>query len=740
MSSRPMLRRIVLAASAACALFLSGCGILGRGGEIEGWRVRFRGARELDEDALRDAVRDDLERVEEHARRPGGANTPALDGAEAARERSRDAELAEQISLEDAVWSLERLYRSRGFVSANVRGTLVPISDDAEGSSDGAKRALRFTIREGPRIEVESLTIRGNQALKASELAALFDRREAGLFESRKRWYVESEVRDLARSIRELYIALGYLDVAIDPPRTTLDEGAAKARIELEIHEGRRYVLGEVRFEGELLGLERALEALGRERKGKPYDPNLPRTLRGRAEDLFGRRGHADARVRLSRENRVDADDRDTGSGGAVELTFQVEPGPVVSIGEIHVEGNEHTDLDLVRDALELHTGSRYDAAKVRDAAQRLQATGLFSSVRVELEDAPPDDEPRASDERGVTRPLRVALEELPRRELFIEPSYGSYERIRLKAGWRERNLFGTGRELATDGTLGELAQDARIALVDPRLFGSDARGETSIFGNRRKEPGFTRAELGASFTATKRFSRELQGSVTYSLRRSRSSDVDTTDPDVLAEIGSVDISSVKLALLYDARDDPFAPESGFVGRAAFEYASPVIGSGLGFLRGTSTVSNFTRLWRGAVLGASWRAGVIAPHAGTDEIPLQERFFNGGENRVRSFHENELGPRGVDGELVGGEAFNVFSIELRQQLLGRLDGALFHDLGNVERDHEDFLEFSGFERAVGVGLRYMLPIGPIRLDAGFNPWHDDGEESYVIHLSVGMAF
>jgi outer membrane protein assembly factor BamA len=161
------------------------------------------------------------------------------------------------------------------------------------------------------------------------------------------------------------------------------------------------------------------------------------------------------------------------------------------------------------------------------------------------------------------------------------------------------------------------------------------------------------------------------------------------------------------------------------------------------------------------VLGLRYATGFIYPGPGETTVPISERFFNGGENSVRSFRQSELGPKDLSGDPVGGLAYNTINIELRRRLIGDLSGSLFFDLGNVapnrsisESDGEppenrsdavsdtlhDF--FSDFRPGIGIGLQYKLPIGPVRCDLAFNPDADDDrdEDEFVFHFSVGMAF
>ena len=110
------------------------------------------------------------------------------------------------------------------------------------------------------------------------------------------------------------------------------------------------------------------------------------------------------------------------------------------------------------------------------------------------------------------------------------------------------------------------------------------------------------------------------------------------------------------------------------------------------------------------------------------------------DRQVRAFQEDQLGPKDTSGTPVGGEAYNALSLEVRARIVDHLAGAVFYDLGNVALEHEDYLEFEDFRTGIGVGLRYLLPIGPLRLDLGYNPSPRDDEDDFVLHFSVGFPF
>jgi outer membrane translocation and assembly module TamA len=144
----------------------------------------------------------------------------------------------------------------------------------------------------------------------------------------------------------------------------------------------------------------------------------------------------------------------------------------------------------------------------------------------------------------------------------------------------------------------------------------------------------------------------------------------------------------------------------------------------------------------GLAFGA--RSGLVHSlnHSGPDEattLPIDERFFNGGADTVRSFGERELGPLDKHGNPLGGEFYTVFNVEYTFPLYGELQGAVFTDAGNLSPTSEN-PGLTELRYAVGAGLRYKLPIGPIRLDYGVNPDPRPDEDFGAFHFSFGFAF
>jgi len=644
-----------------------------------------------------------------------------------------------RAAVDDAAYSLELFYRSEGFPACQIRYR----TDD---SADGTVRAV-LEIAEGPRVAIGDVRFRGNTAFGADDLRTfLLPRRRWRILPRPTVWFVASRVADAAEAISAYYASEGWLDARVElvAPDPLAGPWDGEARVELLVDEGLRYRLADVQLSG---GVERIDATFRREvRLGEPVHPRLGSALRTRLAEHYARGGYPDARIAVIEE--LDP------VRGSLVLSLSIDPGPLVTIGETIVEGEVTTDLDRVLAALALREGHRYDVEEQRRSFKNLYRLGVFSSVGLELERAeggkPGQAEPDAQGQAAApgappegaseVRDLHVKLVESPSREIYVEPGYGSYERLRAVVGWRERNLFGRARSLSAEGTVSQLAQRATLDLTDPRLLDSESMGILSLFGGRREEPSYTSADVGGTTMLVRELRQSLRLALSYQYRYSGVQAQDLDDPEVQELLDDVNISALAATPTWDTRDNPFFPREGDLARLSLEWGDSAIGSELDFLRSRWALGHFLSLDEDSVVGASWRGGVIAPIHGSETIPIQERFFNGGENTVRSFREDELGPKDSNGKPIGGEAYNVFTLELRERLVGRLELGLFWDVGNVVPQSSDFFRYGDFRQALGAGLRYALPVGPLRLDSGWNPSPREDEDRYVIHFSVGLSF
>jgi outer membrane protein insertion porin family len=660
----------------------------------------------------------------------------ALNEAELRREaaaelKAFDKQGQQAADIDDAAYQMQLAYRKAGYAFAKV--------DYQIEKKDITK--VTFTISEGPRVIIRSITFSGNQAFNDDVLEAFFEKGRTGLFGRGELPFVRSDFNTAVDEIRQSYIAQGYLDVVVEAPKVEFAEDRSLVDCFITIQEGVQYTVFRIEFYGDVIAdATNNLDRIRQELIGKPYFNRKKLLLKTQVLEVYGNHGFADAVVDVKRQASKNPEQ--------VVLDVSIKSGPLITISAIEIRGNQRTRSSFIRNRIRLTPGDRYDLALQKESFRNLYKTGIFSKVDFELNKT---DTPEH-------RVLVVTVEETRSKELFFEPGWGSYEKLRLRVGFREKNLFGTGRIFGIQATGSLKAQSLVGNLSDPFFFNTDIRAGLNAFYNRREEPSFTRRDIGMSLSLTKDFTENLLSTGTYMIRNTDISGADETEEKSQE---NYDFASLKLQVTYDTRNDIFFPTSGQRIFASAEQADEFLGSGINLSRLTGGARFFYQLTRSTVIGARYASGLLVPGRDQITLPLAERFFNGGESTIRSFKVSELGPKNLKGDPTGGYGFNTINIELRQRLIGNFIGSVFVDYGNVSPNRsreeqgkspydnradiisdtfKDF--FKGFRPGVGFGFQYLLPVGPARIDFAFNPDRDSDrdEDFFVFHFSVGTAF
>ena len=633
--------------------------------------------------------------------------------------------------IDDAAYQMQLAYRKGGYAFAKV---------DYRIEKNDITR-VTFTISEGPRVIIRTIIFSGNQAFNDDTLKAFFEKGRAGLFGKGELVFVRSDFNAAIDDVRQSYLAQGYLDAVVEAPELEFSEDRGFVDCYLFIREGLQYTISRIEFHGDgMAGVTKNLDRIRQELIGQPYFNRNKLFLQAQVLEIYGNQGFPDAAVDVKQQDKKNPEQ--------VVLDVFIKSGPVINISAVEIVGNQRTRSSFIQKRIRLQPGDRYDLSLEKESFRNLYKTGIFSKVDFELKKT----------DTSENRVLVVKVEETSSKELFFEPGWGSYEKLRLRVGFQEKNLFGTGRNFGLQATGSLKAQSLGGNLTDSFFLNTDIRAGLNAFYNRREEPSFTRRDVGTSVTMSKNLTEKLLSTGTYMIRNTDISDVEVTEE---SSSENYDFASLKLQATYDTRNDIFFPTSGQRIFASAEHADTVLGSGINLSRLTGGARFFYELTRSTVIGARYTSGLLVP--GRDEItlPLAERFFNGGENTVRSFKESELGPQNLKGDPIGGYGFNTINIELRQRLIGNLFGSVFGDYGNISpnRSREeqgkspydsrsdvvsdtfnDF--FKGFRPGIGFGFQYLLPVGPARIDFAFNPDRDSerDEDFFTFHFSVGTAF
>lgn len=635
-------------------------------------------------------------------------STEELDRRARAELTRLGVEELDRAALDDVAFALELAYQERGFLK-------IAIGYGLEAGSIGRPAAL-FRIDEGPLVRVRELVIEGAERLEPARVRARLGRFDAG------RPLDREGLERAIESLRELYLERGHRRLVLPDPELVFHADDTVS-ILVRIDEGPAFHVATVSFSGGVpqfaqLEQERAEELL-RERESRVYVAGLERALEARLVEDYAHRGYPDAEIAIT--PILDE------ASGAVELACAVNPGPRVVLDDIRITGNVRTRTEAVRAALALEIGTLYDSEELRRAFRDLYALGLFDEVEVTLEGT------------GERRTLVVNLHETRSVEIRLEPGWGSYEGPRLLVGIAENNFRGLGELVVLEGTISLRARGARLAWIDRDFLGTRMTSEATFGVEQREEPSFEFVRQTFGYFLRQPLGTDWQASLGYEFRPTNLVDESLIGiaPDIVED---TEVGALSLGLALDDRDNPLLPTRGRHGRTRLEWAEDGVGSDTEFVRARFEYAQLFRLGEDKLLAASLRTGLMQPYGISEDVPLTERFFNGGENSVRSFREDELGPKDASGEPIGGEAATTLNLEYRHLVSGNIAASLFADSGNVALDAADYLRFDDFRSALGVGLAYLLPIGPVRVDFGWNPAARADEDDWVVHVSVGFAF
>jgi outer membrane protein assembly factor BamA len=321
-------------------------------------------------------------------------------------------------------------------------------------------------------------------------------------------------------------------------------------------------------------------------------------------------------------------------------------------------------------------------------------------------------------------------------------PAGGAGFSPRVSFGVNRSNFLGLGHTVGAQTRLSNIQRRVLLTYLAPQFRDSDRLSLifTALYDDARNVRTFNSERLEGSLQLAQRLSlaNSIQYRITYRDVRIDANTIKIDPALIPVLIQPVRVGSISSTFIQDRRDDPLDAKRGRYTTVDFGFASKAFGSSANFMRLLARNSTYYRLGRDLVFARSLTFGLLSPFGSTSDldpatnIPLPERFFSGGAYSHRGFPENQAGPRDlVTGFPLGGKAILMSNLELRFPLLGdNLGGVFFHDAGNVYSGasnisfrwrQRDLKDFDYMVHAVGFGVRYRTPIGPVRVDLAFSP-------------------
>jgi translocation and assembly module TamA len=536
-----------------------------------------------------------------------------------------------------------------------------------------------------------------------------------------------------ARGDREQLVAALYADaryegvVTITIDGKSIDElppdaefkGPQPIPVVITVAPGAKFTLGNIRLKGDAAGLAAAdfgLIAGGDAGSGAVL----------KAEALIVRALKDEGRPLAKVTDREIVAEH---ASSALDVTLTVAAGPVAGYGDTTVEGTEKVDRDFTEYMTGLQRGKQYSPQEIDDARDRLLGLEVFNSVTIKEGDS--------LDANGNI-PIDVQVSERKPRYFGVGGTFSNTEGLGLEGYWGHRNLFGRAEKLRIDGSISGIGSNSISALnynagvmfEKPGVLGPTSKfftGVKTVFEHPDAYDHFSvKGDVGVSYDLDKK----QRVSAEFDLDYSKITDAFGKHTYLIA--------SVPLQYVYDSRDNKLNPTRGFRFLAYAEPSYDIL-NGAAFLKlkgegytyqSLDTASRFVLAER-ATLGSIVGTGL-------QNVPADRRFYSGGGGSVRGYSYQGIGPKDIDGQPIGGLSFFETSVEMRIGVTDTIGIVPFVDAGTVST--KSFPDFSNVKVGAGVGLRYITPFGPLRIDAAVPLNRDPGDPHFGIYAGIGQAF
>ncbi len=523
-------------------------------------------------------------------------------------------------------------------------------------------------------------------------------------------WRMRARLRELDKQIQNAAKAVGYYNLE-STRELTQEDDCWGLKIRLEPGKPVRLNQIDIRVEGEGkddAGFQEIIAKPGLS-EGDRLDHGRYESLKSRFGTVASARGFFEGRFSRSRVT-VDVDQ----NSAHLELVYQ--SGPRYEFGEISFKHDILSEAFLRR-YLNFEPGEPYHIEKLLDLKSYYGGSDYFSYIGVS---------PRLQQLEGQRVPVAVELEGRARHGYSAGVGYATDTGARILLGYENRYINKRGHSFNADLKISELGGSLGAAYHIP--MSRPAQERLSFYtGFKREDTDDTRSEvttIGTSYSRSEENSPWLQN---YSINYEREDYIVGGEPEERSHllIPSVSLSRTK-------SDESSYPPYGWRVLGRLSGSPSTLGSKVSFVQAYFSGKYIHSIGPGRVLLRL--EGGITEVDDFSLLPVSQRFFAGGDTRVRGYDYNSLGPTTLDPEtneelVIGGSNLLVNSIEYDYRFLPSWAGAVFYDQGNAFNGSE-----FDFKRSAGVGVRWLSPIGPVRIDVAKAL---DEPHGWGLHLSMG---
>jgi outer membrane protein insertion porin family len=621
-------------------------------------------------------------------------------------------------------------YESAGRLAATVRPTIIRRGDD--------RVDLVFEVSEGGVVEVERISIVGNEAFSDARLRRVLATKQAGFLRSviQSDTLVEARLEFDRTLLTDFYNSRGYPDFRVVDITSELSRERDATFITFVVEEGQRYSFGEIGATSTIPGLDpQAFLALSRIRPGTTYSPGAIDTAIRRMEAEALRRGLDFVRIepQISRDPQTQT----------LDVTFALSRGPRIFVERIDIEGNQTTLDRVIRNQFRVAEGDPFNPREIRNAAERIRALNYFEDVQVETREG-------TTAEQVI---VDVNVVERPTGSFGFGGSYSISSGFGILVNFEEANFLGRGQRLAFNFDTTADTTSASLNFTEPFFLGRDLAFGLSAFVSRSENDNSEFSSNGIGFrpSLTFPFGEASTLQVRYGLSSDEIFDVSPDSSPILqAEVGEKITSALGYTYTFDSRRLGLEEKTEYL----LTFGQDVAGFG-GDNRYVKTtaraIAQTTALSNDLTLRTTLEGGALNMLDG-QVSRVTDRFFLS-TRQLRGFEFRGVGPRdlGVPNEdALGGNYYAVarfeadFPLGLPEEY--GISAGVFLDVGSVwGLDNtagaggpvdDDF----SLRSSVGLSIFWTTPIGPLTFNFSNVLERESYDEEQLFDFTITTRF
>lgn len=636
-----------------------------------------------------------------------------------------EARVFDRSLLERAEQELKRQYLTRGLYGVDVKTTVTPVERNRVN--------ILIAVDEGEAARIRAINFTGNKAFSDGALRDQIELTSSGwlTWYTKRDQYSRPKLAGDLEKLRSFYLNRGFLDFNIESTLVSISADKRDIYITVNIVEGERYTVSQVRLAGELLGLEDELNSLVDVKPGDVFNAERFNAISKRITDRLGALGYAFATA-----NAVPEPNRDKRE---VSITFFVDPGRRVYVRRVNISGNSRTRDEVIRREVRQFESAWFDAEKVRLSRDRIDRLGFFEKVEVET--------PAVAGSFDQVD-VNFNIEERATGQLQAGAGYSSSEGLVLQASYSQRNTFGTGHAVSLEVNTSQVARTLSLTHTDPYVtrYGVSRTIELVYRKSDLAQLGLGSVDLDSQIAAVRFGVPYTEFDTVFLGLRYEATQIGLTQfspPSYIQYVKDFGDSPTALELtlgtVRDSRDNILVPTRGAQQRLFAEWGLPVMD--LEYYRLTYQHTRYLPLTNRITLAGNVELGYGNSYGGKP-YPIFKNFYVGGINSVRGYETASLGPVDVFGTPLGGTRRLNFQTEVLTPLPGgdrtlRIFG--FLDGGWVW-GKDDTVSLNDLRFASGIGISWISPLGPMKFSYAYPINNKTGDKLQRFQFSIGTGF